>query len=224
MSTQYPMRRVRSFHSAVYRMTDSRQAVLYSSTEMERPMSSLVMPKAFSTPSSTGRPWVSQPALRSTRSPLSVRYRQNRSFRALAITWWMPGLPLAEGGPSKKTNRRPSGRESTLRWNTSPSSHCRITSSAMAGRSRGPRSGKRRVMAGWRMTGNGAASGRAKITRTPAGWKDQISLTLSMLDIPASAMGMLATWMMRSPSPTNPSRWRMVLTSEMVWSVEIILS
>ena len=36
-------------------------------------MSSLVMPRAFSTPSSTGKPWVSQPALRSTRSPFSVR-------------------------------------------------------------------------------------------------------------------------------------------------------
>ena len=31
-------------------MTDSRHALLYSSTEMVRPMSSLVMPNAFSTP------------------------------------------------------------------------------------------------------------------------------------------------------------------------------
>ncbi len=53
-------------------MTDSLQAVLYSSTEIFFPMSSLVMPNAFSTPSSTGKPWVSHPALRSTRLPLRV--------------------------------------------------------------------------------------------------------------------------------------------------------
>ena len=41
-------------------------------TEMLLPMSSLVMPSAFSTLSSMGSPWVSQPPLRSTRLPLRV--------------------------------------------------------------------------------------------------------------------------------------------------------
>ena len=48
-------------------ITASRQARLYSSIEIVLPISSFVMPSFFSTPSSTGSPWVSQPALRCTR-------------------------------------------------------------------------------------------------------------------------------------------------------------
>lgn len=48
----------------------------------------------------TGSPWVSQPALRSTRKPFIVLYRQKMSLIVRAMTWWMPGMPLAEGGPS----------------------------------------------------------------------------------------------------------------------------
>ena len=103
MSTQYPIWRVNSFHSEVYRITVLRQASLYSSTVNLVPMSSLVMPSSFSTPSSTGSPWVSHPALRSTRWPFRVWNRQKMSLMARAITWWMPGLPLALGGPSKNT-------------------------------------------------------------------------------------------------------------------------
>ena len=53
-------------------ITSLRQAALYSATEMVLPMSSLVMPSAFSTPSSTGKPWVSHPALRFTWKPFIV--------------------------------------------------------------------------------------------------------------------------------------------------------
>ena len=72
MSTQYPILRVRSFQMSVYRMTAFLHASLYSSMVSLTPMSSLVMPSSFSTPNSTGRPWVSQPAFRSTRYPFKV--------------------------------------------------------------------------------------------------------------------------------------------------------
>ena len=68
------------------------------------PMFSFVMPSFFSTPSSTGNPCVSHPAFRSTRNPCKVLYLQIISLIVLAITWWIPGIPFAEGGPSKKTN------------------------------------------------------------------------------------------------------------------------
>ena len=68
------------------------------------PMFSFVMPSFFSTPSSTGNPCVSQPAFRSTRNPCKVLYLQIISLIVLAITWWIPGIPFADGGPSKKTN------------------------------------------------------------------------------------------------------------------------
>src|SRR3989339_848987 len=104
ISTQYPICSVRDSHSLVYFITSLRQAALYSSTEMVLPISSFVIPSIFSTPSSTGRPCVSHPAFLSTRNPFCVLYLQNTSFRALAITWCIPGMPLAEGGPSRKIN------------------------------------------------------------------------------------------------------------------------
>ena len=68
------------------------------------PISSFVIPSSFSTLNSTGRPWVSHPSFLSTRKPLRVFYLQNISFIVRDITWWIPGIPFADGGPSKKTN------------------------------------------------------------------------------------------------------------------------
>ena len=59
-------------HSAVYFITSRRQVALYSATLMVLPILSLVIPRSFSTPSSTGRPCVSHPARRSTRYPFMV--------------------------------------------------------------------------------------------------------------------------------------------------------
>ena len=68
-------------------MTVFRHAALYSSMLSFVPMSSFVMPSSFSTESSTGNPWVSQPALRSTRWPFKVWKRQKMSLMARAMTW-----------------------------------------------------------------------------------------------------------------------------------------
>ena len=57
-------------------------------------------PSSFSTAISTGSPWQSHPALRSTWYPFIVRYRGNTSLNTRASTWWVPGRPLAVGGPS----------------------------------------------------------------------------------------------------------------------------
>ena len=57
-------------------------------------------PSSFSTASSTGRPWQSQPALRSTWKPCMVLNRGKTSLKTRASTWWVPGMPLAVGGPS----------------------------------------------------------------------------------------------------------------------------
>ncbi len=57
-------------------------------------------PSSFSTASSTGRPWQSQPALRSTWRPCIVLKRGNRSLKTRASMWCVPGMPLAVGGPS----------------------------------------------------------------------------------------------------------------------------
>jgi hypothetical protein len=60
----------------------------------------VVVPISFSTSSSTGRPWQSHPAFRRTRCPVMVQYRGKRSLNVLDSTWWIPGFPLAVGGPS----------------------------------------------------------------------------------------------------------------------------
>ena len=91
-------------------------------------MSALVMPSSFSTPSSTGSPWVSHPALRCTWKPLIVLYLLNVSLILLARTWWIPGWPLADGGPSKNTNCGHPLRSSILLWKISFFSHCASTS------------------------------------------------------------------------------------------------
>ena len=72
MSIQKPMRSVSRFHSSMYLKTDSRQRSLNSATP-NRSMSALVAsPSSCSISSSTGRPWQSQPALRTTRCPRIV--------------------------------------------------------------------------------------------------------------------------------------------------------
>ena len=80
-------------------------------------MSAFVIPSSFSTPSSTGSPWVSHPALRCTWKPFIVLYLLKVSFMARARTWCIPGCPFAEGGPSKKTNCGQPSRSSTERRN-----------------------------------------------------------------------------------------------------------
>jgi hypothetical protein len=64
------------------------------------PMSSLVMPSSFSTPSSMGSPCVSQPALRSTRLPCCVWNRQKMSLmvRGHHVVDAARAGPLALGG------------------------------------------------------------------------------------------------------------------------------
>ena len=57
-------------------------------------------PSSFSTASSTGRPWQSHPAFRSTKWPCIVLKRGKTSLKTRASTWWVPGMPLAVGGPS----------------------------------------------------------------------------------------------------------------------------
>ncbi len=59
-----------------------------------------VNPSSFSTASSTGSPWQSQPALRGTCRPFIVRYLGKTSLKTRASTWCVPGVPLAVGGPS----------------------------------------------------------------------------------------------------------------------------
>ena len=86
------------------------------------------MPSSFSTLSSTGRPWVSHPALRFTWKPFMVLNRQKVSFSERASTWWIPGCPLADGGPSKKMNEGQPSLSVILLWNTSSASHCPRTS------------------------------------------------------------------------------------------------
>ena len=108
----------------MYFITSRRHAALYSSTLIFLPISSLVMPSSFSTPSSTGKPWVSQPALRFTWNPCMVLKRQKVSLIVRAITWWIPGIPFAEGGPSKNKNEGLPSRVSILLWNKSSFSHC----------------------------------------------------------------------------------------------------
>ena len=73
MSSQKPSRSVRVSHSPLYFQTDS----LHLATKSAIPCCSMSClpssPSVFSTSISTGSPWVSQPALRSTWSPHMVR-------------------------------------------------------------------------------------------------------------------------------------------------------
>ena len=118
-STKYPISSVSWRHCAVNFITFSRHRRLYSSVEIYfsdswLSMSFLVIPSSFSTPSSTGSPCVSHPALRCTWKPCMVLYRLKASLIERARTWCMPGWPLADGGPSKKMNWGIPSRSSTL--------------------------------------------------------------------------------------------------------------
>ena len=66
VSTQNPMRSVRRSHSSRYSPTEARQRALNSAMPYASISGLPEMPSCFSTSSSTGRPWQSQPALRST--------------------------------------------------------------------------------------------------------------------------------------------------------------
>ena len=59
-----------------------------------------VKPSSFSIAISTGSPWQSQPALRTTWRPCIVLNRGNTSLKTRASTWCTPGMPFAVGGPS----------------------------------------------------------------------------------------------------------------------------
>ena len=65
-STQNPIRSVRRAHSSTYRVTDSRHLALNRATPNVSMSRLLFDPISFSTSSSTGRPWQSQPAFRVT--------------------------------------------------------------------------------------------------------------------------------------------------------------
>jgi len=75
------MRRVSSSNSWTYASTDSR----HSSTNLATPIFSSIarfpeIPRRFSTSTSTGSPWVSHPARRTTTRPRIDWYRQKRSL------------------------------------------------------------------------------------------------------------------------------------------------
>ena len=84
----------------ICRLSDTGELVDSATVVVAISESRLVMPNAFSTPSSTGRPWVSQPALRGTKYPFMVRYLGIISLITRVSTWPICGLPLAVGGPS----------------------------------------------------------------------------------------------------------------------------
>ncbi len=58
------------------------------------------MPSFFSASISTGSPCVSHPAMRGTHRPRMVRKRATVSLMVRLNMWWIPGRPLAVGGPS----------------------------------------------------------------------------------------------------------------------------
>ncbi len=94
------MRVVIRSNSPTWRVTLSRQRSLKAATPYASMSCLPVKPSSFSTASSTGRPWQSQPARRGTERPRIVWKRGNRSLNTRASTWCVPGLPLAVGGPS----------------------------------------------------------------------------------------------------------------------------
>ncbi len=87
-------------NSSTCRSTLSRHLALNSATPYASMSCLPLNPSSFSTASSTGRPWQSQPARRGTLRPCMVLKRGNRSLKTRASTWWVPGLPFAVGGPS----------------------------------------------------------------------------------------------------------------------------
>ncbi len=80
------MRSVSSVNAPTYRFTDSRHFALNSATPYSSICGLPEMPSSFSTATSTGRPWQSQPALRSTNRPRMVWKRGNMSLNTRAST------------------------------------------------------------------------------------------------------------------------------------------
>ena len=76
----------------------------------------LIRSNCFCTSISTGKPWVSHPALRSTMWPSIVFQRQTMSLNRREITWWIPGLPFAVGGPSRKVKGDAPSRRASMLW------------------------------------------------------------------------------------------------------------
>ncbi len=94
------MRPVNAWKSSTYRCTDSRHRRLNASMPYSSIWGLPEKPSSFSTSTSTGSPWQSQPPFRATCRPRIVWKRGNRSLKRRAQTWWMPGRPFAVGGPS----------------------------------------------------------------------------------------------------------------------------
>ena len=134
-----PMRALSFSQSPRYLNTLSRHSRLNSATPSASICCLPLMPSCFSTSISTGRPCVSQPALRATRNPFIARWRQKRSLIVREKTWWMPGRPFAVGGPSKKTNVGAPSRAASVCSNRSSASQRASSScsSSSAGRSAG---------------------------------------------------------------------------------------
>ena len=93
------------------------------------------MPSSFSTSTSTGKPWVSQPALRGTYRPAIVRYRRKTSLNTRVSTCPLCGSPLAVGGPSLKMKGGWPSRRSKLFSNMRFSSQKRLTARSEAAKS-----------------------------------------------------------------------------------------
>ena len=128
------MRSVSFSHSSLYVHTDSLHFLLNAAMPYVSISFFDVSPSFFSTSSSTGRPCVSHPPFRSTRYPCMVRKRGIKSLNARASAWWMPGLPFAVGGPSKKTNFFPFLVCSSVFSNTFSFSQNANTSSSSLGK------------------------------------------------------------------------------------------
>ena len=94
------MRSVISANRSTLRSTASRHWALNSAMPYASMSGLPLNPSSFSTAISTGRPWQSQPAFRSTCIPCMVLKRGKTSLKTRASTWWVPGVPLAVGGPS----------------------------------------------------------------------------------------------------------------------------
>ena len=94
------MRSVSRCQSSRYVKTDSRHFWLNSAMPYASISSFEEIPSSCSTAISTGRPWQSQPPLRSTYFPRIVWKRGKMSLKTRARTWCEPGRPFAVGGPS----------------------------------------------------------------------------------------------------------------------------
>ena len=97
-----PSRLSASIHFWLYLSTKS----LHLATRFRMPTFSTisllppVTPISFCACSSTGSPWVSQPALKITFLPCRTLYRYHRSLMTRPLRWPACGMPFIVGGPS----------------------------------------------------------------------------------------------------------------------------